>query len=136
MVRFQSSVYATVMKNSNNLNDVLNVSLSFQNGSIGTISYFSNGDKSLPKERVEIFANGVSAILNDFKSLDIYAHGKKKEKKLMTQDKGQKTEVKKFIEAVLNGSNELIPFEEICSTSLVTFKIMESISSRKCLNIF
>ena len=54
-----------------------------------TISYFANGDKSLPKERVEIYANGSTAVLDDFKTLAIHAHGKKKEKKLFSQDKGQ-----------------------------------------------
>ena len=42
-----------------------------------------------PKERVEIYANGSTAVLDDFKTLAIHAHGKKKEKKLFSQDKGQ-----------------------------------------------
>jgi predicted dehydrogenase/threonine dehydrogenase-like Zn-dependent dehydrogenase len=123
------SVYATVMSSPDNLNDTLNVSLSYANGSIGTISYFSNGDKSLPKERVEIYSYGATAVINDFKTLQIHAQGKKKEKKLLSQDKGQKTEVKKFIEAILNGTGEVISFNEIYSASLVTFKIIESIRS-------
>jgi len=129
------SVFATAMKHANSLDDVLNISLSYQNGSIGTISYLANGDKSLPKERVEIYANGSTAVLNDFKALSIHAHGKKKGKKLMSQDKGQKNEVKQFIESIIDGTGELIPFEEICSASLVTFKIIESIRSGICLKI-
>jgi predicted dehydrogenase len=107
----------------------LNISLTYFNGSIGTISYFSNGDKSLLKEWVEIYANGSTAVVNDFKTLSIFSHGKKKEKKLLSQDKGQKTEVKKFIEAILNGTAEVISFEEIYSDSSITFKIIESIRS-------
>lgn len=130
-----ASVYANAMKDPNNLNDILNVSLSFENGSIGTISYFSNGDKSLPKERVEIYAGGSTAILNDFKTLTIHAHDKKKEKKLLSQNKGQKDEVKLFIEAILKGSGNVIPFEEIYSASVVTFKIIESLHTGKCVRI-
>jgi len=129
------SVYASAMCGANNLNDTLNISLTYQNGSIGTISYFANGDKSLPKELVEIYANGCTAVLNDFRILSIHAHGKKKRKKLLSQDKGQKTEVRQFIEAILNGTGEVIPFEEIYSASLVTFKIIESIRSRGCLKV-
>jgi len=129
------SVYAVAMKEPDNLNDVLNISLSYQNGSIGTISYLANGDKSLPKERIEIFAYGSTLILNDFKILSIHSQGKKKEKKLLSQDKGQKTEVKRFVEAILNGTGEVIPFEEIYSASLVTFKIIESLRSGGCLKI-
>ena len=117
------------------LNDVLNISLKYANGSIGTISYFANGDKSLPKERVEIYANGCTAILGDFKTLVVYADGKKKKKKLLSQNKGQKTEVRQFIEAILNGTGEVIPFEEIHSASLATFKIIESIRSGESVKI-
>ncbi len=98
------SVYAAAMKDPNNLNDVLNISLRYENGSIGTISYFANGDKGLPKERVEIYANGSTAVLNDFRTLAVYTDGKKKKKKLLSQNKGQKTEVRQFIEAILNGT--------------------------------
>jgi len=129
------SVYASAMSGANNLNDTLNIFLTYQNGSIGTISYFANGDKSMPKERIEIFTNGCVAVLEDFRILSIHAHGKKKIKKLLSQDKGQKTEVNQFINAILNGTGEVIPFEQIYSASLVTFKIIESIRSRGCLKV-
>ena len=41
---------ANAMKDSLNLNDVVAVSLKYANGSIGSILYLSNGDKSLAKE--------------------------------------------------------------------------------------
>jgi malate/lactate dehydrogenase len=89
----------------------------------------------MPKERVEIFTNGCVAVLVDFKRLTIHARGKKKVKKLISQDKGQKTEVKQFIEAIRNGTGEVIPFVEIYSASLATFKIIESIRTGECLRI-
>ena len=129
------SVYAAVLSEPNNLNDTLNVTLTFKNGSIGTIFYLANGDKSLAKERIEIFGHGVSAILKDFKELNIYSRGKKKKKKLFYQDKGQKEALKKFIKAILNGTNGPISFSEIYNTSLVTFGIIESIRTGNCVKI-
>ena len=129
------SVYANVMNDPSHFNDTLNISLKYENGSIGTISYFANGDKSFPKERIEIYANGCVAVLDEFKKLSIHAHGKKKEKKLFSQDKGQKAEVKHFIEAILNGTGAPISFEEIYSASLVTFKVIESIRTGECIRI-
>lgn len=129
------SVYADLMSDPNGLNDTLNISLKYQNGSIGTISYLSNGDKSLPKERVEIFANGNTAILDDFKVISIHAKGKKRAKKMMRQDKGQKAEVNLFVEAILNGRGAPISFDEIYSASLVTFKILESIRTGLSINL-
>ncbi|MBA2881469.1 polar amino acid transport system substrate-binding protein [Desulfosalsimonas propionicica] len=121
------SVSAQAMEDVNHLNDVLVVSLKYENGSIGTICYFANGDKALCKERVEVFANGCTAVLDDFKRLDIYAGGKKKTKKYLSQDKGQKAEVSQFIDAVKNGKPSPIPIHQIFSASRVCFSILESI---------
>jgi polar amino acid transport system substrate-binding protein len=129
------SVYATAMNDAHNLNDVLTVSLSYKNGSIGSISYFANGDKSLPKERIEIFTNGCAAFLEDFKSLTIHAHGKKKVRKHLSQNKGQKNEVRLFVDNILKHSEPPIPFHEIHNTSLVTFKVIESLRTAQCVTI-
>jgi threonine dehydrogenase-like Zn-dependent dehydrogenase len=57
-----------------------------ENGTEESICYFANGDTSLPKERVEVYALGATAIIEDFKSLFIHAGGRKKVKKLLSQD--------------------------------------------------
>jgi predicted dehydrogenase len=129
------SVYANAMADPRNLNDTLNVTLTYQNGSIGTISYFSNGDKRIPKERIEVFSHGTVIIVDDFKEFTIYANGKKKRNKLLTQDKGQEEEVKQFVSAILCGNAELISFKEIYNTSLVTFMINDSIQTGESIQI-
>jgi predicted dehydrogenase len=114
---------------------VVNVSLSYESGSIGTISYLANGDKSLSKERVEIYGHGCTAVIDDFKSLTVYAGGRKKEKKLFSQDKGQKAEVRTFLDAILQGKPSPIPFEELYSASKVAFGILESIRTGQAIRI-
>ena len=64
-----SLVSANSLDDINNLNDSLNISIKFKNGSIGIISYYANGNTNLPKEYVEINHLGCSAIINDFKEL-------------------------------------------------------------------
>jgi predicted dehydrogenase len=129
------SVYATAMADPSNLTDTINVTLTYQNGSIGTISYLANGDKGVPKERIEIFSLGTVAMVDDFKELAIYANGKKKRKKLFSQDKGQKDAVKQFVNAILNGTAEIISFEEIYNTSLITFKAIDSIQTGESIKL-
>ena len=130
-----NSVHATAMRSAIGTDDTLTITLGFINGSIGTVSYFANGDKSLAKERVEIFAHGSVYLLDDFKSLSIHAHGRKKEKKLLVQDKGQKQEVAAFIEAVASGTGSVIPFDEIYSTTLVTLKALESLRTGESVTL-
>jgi polar amino acid transport system substrate-binding protein len=128
-------VHAHELKDARNLQDIVNISLAYENGSIGTISYLANGDKALPKERVEIYAHGCTAVLDDFKTLAIYSRGKKKERRLLSQDKGQKAEVRMFLDAVINGQKAPIPFEELYSASLVTFKILESLRTGNAVRL-
>lgn len=123
------AVHASALQVPANLLDTVSISLTFANGSIGSIAYFANGDKGMAKERVEVFAHGAVGVLEDFKTLTIHSGGKKKEKKLLVQDKGQKEGVIQFIEAVRQGNAQLIPFEEIHATTLTSFLILDSIRS-------
>ena len=121
------SVSANDMMTATNLRDTLIINLQFENGSIATISYFSNGSKELNKEHLEIFTNGQSIIIDDFKEMHI--HGKTTKKlNLSTQDKGHKEEVKLFLEAIQTGKACPISFDETYNSMLATFKVEESIS--------
>lgn len=113
--------------------DTLSLSIRYANGSIGSIQYFANGSKELPKEYVEVYSHGTTAVLKDFRELHIYSKGRPFKKKLLTQDKGQKEEVKRFIEAVRDGKEAPIPLREILSTSYVCFAILESLRTGSCV---
>ena len=101
--------------------------MKFKNGSIGTISYFSNGSKGLAKEYVEINSSGSTAVINDFKELTIYGKGKPSKKKLLNQNKGQKEMVEAFISSIESKGKVPISLEETYLTTLATFKAMDSI---------
>ena len=121
------SVHAVAMHSADHPNDTLSASIVYENGSIGTICYFANGDKSCPKERVEVHANGCTGVLDDFQRLQLYSKGRRKERKLLNQEKGQRNEIRTFIQAICDGRDGPIPFDEIYTTSLVTLRVIESI---------
>jgi len=127
-------VSAYAMDSAQQTQDTLVINLKFQNGSIATVSYFANGSKELAKEYLEVYGSGVTAILNDFKELTIYGK-KKKRYKLSNQDKGHRQEVKAFLDAVKHGSSAPIPFQEIYLSSLLPFKIIESIRRGKSIEM-
>lgn len=130
-----TAVHAVAMTAPGNLLDTVSITISYRNGSIGTICYLANGDKSCPKERVEVFANNCTAILDDFRSLTIYAKGKKQEKKLASQDKGQAACVQAFFDALLKGNSPPIAFDELHTTSLATFRILQSLATGSCMTL-
>lgn len=104
--------------------------LMYEDGSVGTISYFAVGDQHFPRERIEIFCDGKSCIIDDFCRMT-YSHGGKKQVIDAPQDKGYRNEVNAFFNAMLEGKKAPIPFEQIVETSLVTFGINESIRTGK-----
>ena len=48
------------------------VTMAFDNGSIGVLTYTSIGGKEMEKERIEIFTNGSSMVINDFIELQTF----------------------------------------------------------------
>jgi len=120
------SLSANSLQGSGNTNDTLVINLAFENGSIANISYFSNGNKELNKEYLEVFSSGQVAVINDFKDLSLYGKSEKNSS-LSNQDKGHKQEVKAFLDAIREGKPSPIPFSEIYHSMLCTFKVEESI---------
>jgi len=110
------------------LNDNLSVVLTFGNGSIANILYTADGSKSLPKERVEIFAGGSSAVIDDFKSLTLYHQNSKvTTRKLPAQDKGQKAMIDAWLSGLQSGK-ACVSYESLISNSVATIMAMESLT--------
>jgi predicted dehydrogenase/threonine dehydrogenase-like Zn-dependent dehydrogenase len=108
-------------------NDNIVCSLRFADGTLATISYFANGDKSFSKERIEVFGGGSVAVLEDFRRLELVRGGKKRVfRSLLRQDKGHRTEWQAFVTAIQTGAESPIPFPEVVSTMLATFALEES----------
>ena len=101
--------------------DTVSIQLSFEDGSIGTINYFSNGNKSIPKERLEVFCAGRVLQLDNFRRLT--GHGWKGFSKmnLWRQDKGHAAEMNALIGAITNGELSPTPFDEIVEVTRASF---------------
>lgn len=107
--------------------DSVAITIKFDDGSIGTIHYLALGDKSFPKERVEIFGNGSVAVLDDFKTGTVTRAGSTNKLGSGVQDKGHREEVRRFIDARAQGQATPISFRSIVATTLVTFRALESL---------
>ncbi len=108
------------------LHDVVSISLRMRGGSIASISYFSTGDKSYPKERLEVFGGGAIAVLDDFRELTVSRGGKRKSTKKLSQDKGFDEEIAAFLAAVKDGTMP-ISLASLTATTRATFAIEESL---------
>jgi predicted dehydrogenase/threonine dehydrogenase-like Zn-dependent dehydrogenase len=111
------------------LNDTVNILIQFANGSTGVIGYYANGSKELPKEYIEIYSSGTTAIIHDFKKLEIFGKGKAAKTKLMNQNKGQKEMVEAFFDGLLKNGSAPIPQSEIFSVMQATFRVIDSLQN-------
>ena len=108
--------------------DKVSITLTFEDGSFGTIHYLSNGGKVFPKERLEIFCNDAVLQLDNFKKLKGFGWKRFNKMNLLTQNKGQYNCVKSFVYSIENGGNSPISFEDIFEVSKFSIEISNYLS--------
>ncbi len=124
-----ATVYARAIPDPHHFNDSVSIQIEFHNGSIGTVHYFANGHKSMPKESVEVFQGGQAFQLDDYRSLHEYRVAKPTRHKSTSQDKGQARMVASFLESVAQGGESTIPAEEIFAVHAACFAALESLKT-------
>ncbi len=103
--------------------DSFSIQLKFENGSSGTVHYFANGNKSFPKERLEVFCGGTIFSLDNFKSLQTITPTRTRRKKLFAQDKGHRAEIEAFLSAIKDGGPSPISASELFEVSEWTIRL-------------
>ena len=122
--------HAVMMGNSPEIDvrdDKTSITLSFEDGSFGTIHYFANGGKVFPKERIEVFCGDAVLQLNNFRVLKGFGWLDFKSMRLLKQDKGQISVAKAFIDSIKKGQPSPISFEEIIANSRVSIELARTL---------
>ncbi|MEV0091306.1 bi-domain-containing oxidoreductase [Streptomyces sp. NPDC050738] len=119
------SVYAVATHG----NDDLQVVLRYPDGSTATISYVTTGPAGLPKETLDLIADGRALRLDDFVRASVYAEGGAGPKKWVSsrlpkaRDKGQNAELAAFIKAVRTGGPMPVPLDSLVATTAATLAV-------------
>jgi predicted dehydrogenase len=123
-----STVHAQPIGSASSTVDDLVLTLRFDDGSIGTVVYASGGDRSLPKDYLEMFGGGRAARLDDFRTLRLHAAGSVRTTggRLTRQDKGHAAELAAFVDAVRYGRLSPVDPEISAHVTRVTFAAEES----------
>lgn len=112
------------------------IHLTYPDGSIGILTYLANGDKALPKERLEVFCGGASIILDDFRSLTFATDGKMRQfTSRWRQDKGHRTEWLMFLASIKAGGPPPIPYEHLIGVTRATLAAVDAIRSGTRINL-
>lgn len=120
--------------NPNEDTDNASILLNFENGSNGVINYFSNGSKAYSKERIEVFSNERTAIIDNFRKTEFYGFKGAKNKKT-AQDKGHKEQFKLFNEFIKSGGKPIIPLDEIINVTKASFAAIKSLREKSWIHV-
>lgn len=123
------SVSATAVNDGNSPSDPDNVviTLTFADGSVGTIAYVASGDSGFPKERLEVFGGGRVGVIDNWRTLLVQGNGKRVRQRCWLQaEKGHRQEMAAFIDGVRRGVPP-ISFESQVATTRATFAIQAAL---------
>ena len=108
--------------------DTVSITVEYEDGSVAEILYIAAGSKSLPKEELQVFSNGRTAILKNFIELELWT-SETKPRIEKGSGKGHAEEVKAFVQSLSSPGEAPIPFDSMLATTLVTFAIRESLAT-------
>lgn len=128
-------VHSSVLSVNPQLMDSVSINLEFANGSIASIGYYSNGNKNVSKERIEVFCNGTVCLIDDFKTMDILNNNGTRKIRQKGQDKGHSREFELVTDALNSGGEFPISFKEIYHSTLVTLEAVRSVKEHRAIDI-
>jgi predicted dehydrogenase len=109
-------------------NDNFTATVSYEDGSVCTLTYTALGAKEHPKERLEVYADGVVLTLDDYRS--ITASGNKAPLwSSRTIDKGHRQELEALARCLRRGGSWPITLEEQVRATRISFDVERAISS-------
>lgn len=108
--------------------DNVAITLKCHNGSLGMVNYFANGHKSYSKERIEIYSQGRTLVLDNFRKLEGYGF-KGFSSASGRQDKGHQAQFDHYLHFLKAGGQPPIGFEEIVNSTQATFAAVRSLAN-------
>jgi len=123
--------YVTAFSVGTKRNDVgtkenMNIFLEFEDGSTADILYFTFGEKTMPKEYLEMSSAMQSVVMNNFKTLTHYSSGKSRNVPISRKDKGHSKEMETLVKTVKGEMKNPFSIDHILTVSEITFKAIES----------
>lgn len=114
--------------------DNASILLKYENGTNAVINYFSNGSKAYSKERVEVFSQERTLIMDNWRKLKAFGF-KGKNSISSKQDKGHYNQFSALIKQQQKGGSSIIPFDEIINTTKASFAAIESLKQGKWIEV-
>jgi predicted dehydrogenase/threonine dehydrogenase-like Zn-dependent dehydrogenase len=103
------------------------VTVAYENGSVASLLYLSQGGSKVPKEFLEVFGSGRTVQLDNFRSVTFFEGDARKKLKALAPNKGHREELEVFLSAVKSGAEMPISMDSLLDTTLLTLTAAESL---------
>ena len=114
--------------------DNASILLKYENGSTAVVNYFANGSKSYSKERVEVYSQERTIVMDNWRKLRFFGF-KGVRNTSGKQDKGHFNQFRKLLDQHKKGGEPIIPFESIVNTTKASFAAINSLKEGKWISI-
>lgn len=112
-------------------NDNFVATIRYEDGSVATLTYTSQGSKNFPKERMDLYVDGTVFYMDDYKILEKYDAKKHELYASSSSDKGHKEEIKAFIACFTQGGEWPISLEDQILATHVSLCVEDQIQKDK-----
>lgn len=114
--------------------DNASILLKYENGSTAVVNYFGNGSKSYSKERVEVYSQERTMVMDNWRKLKFFGF-KGVSNSSGKQDKGHFNQFQKLIDQHKKGAEPIIPFDSIVNTTKASFAAIASLKEGKWITV-
>jgi predicted dehydrogenase/threonine dehydrogenase-like Zn-dependent dehydrogenase len=129
----------TMGKQPSETSDSASLLLRYENGSTGVINYFANGSKAYAKERIEVYSQERTLVLDNFRKLTGYGFAGFSSMS-GRQDKGHVEQMTRLVRQLRSGKvsptgEQLIPFYELINTTQTTLAALQSLREKQWIDV-
>ncbi|PCJ67854.1 MAG: dehydrogenase [Bacteroidetes bacterium] len=114
--------------------DNASILLKYENGSTGVINYFSTGSKKYSKERIEVYSQNRTFIIDNFRKTEGF--GQSGFRGLKTSiDKGHQAQFTQYLKSIEGNGKSIISVDSLINTSQASFAALESLANKSWVDL-
>ncbi len=103
------------------------LTLTYDDSSVATITYLARGPARMAKERLEAITGGRSAVVEDFRRVELYGKGRPRRRRVR-RDKGHSALIAEALRFFRDGGEPPIPYERLVETTRATLLARDALA--------
>jgi hypothetical protein len=105
------------------------LTLAYEDGSLGVVTYVATGSPRMAKERIEVLGAGRAAVIDDFRRVTLHgARGRPALPLGVARDKGHRAALERFLAFAAGSAGAPIPYARLLETTRATLLARDALA--------